>query len=175
MVANTKLKMAREQETIEELPMSRELMDFLIKWGHLAEDFILPDVERIFEELVGCPSSRIRMTAGRITGRSTVNPSQTMTFEGVGECDNYLLLNVMERKLDIADIERFIQKLPSVPEYFPIYAGYQIMGIVASFHLQESVVRYAERQGLIVLGFGEGNMDVLNSEGFTPKNFAPMT
>jgi hypothetical protein len=34
-----------------------------------------------------------------------------------------------------------------------------------------SLVGYAEKQGLIVLGFGQDIMDVLNSPGFAPRTF----
>ena len=60
-----------------------------------------------------------------------------------------------------------------MPEYFPQYADYQIIGAVASLHVREDVVRYGEREGLIVLGFSDWTMNVLNGEGFMPKNFAP--
>jgi len=37
--------------------------------------------------------------------------------------------------------------------------------------VDESVVRYGEKQGLIVLGFEEDVMEVLNSPGFAPRAF----
>ena len=88
-------------------------------------------------------------------------------------CGNYVLVNETKSTLTAEAVQRFIEVLPTVPEYFPQYAGYQIIGAVASLYVREDVVRYGEREGLIVLGFSDWTMNVLNSESFRPKNFAP--
>ena len=47
----------------------------------------------------------------------------------------------------------------------------QIVGVVASLYVDESLVRYAERSGLIVLSFGDEGMDLRNTDGFAPRLF----
>ena len=68
-------------------------------------------------------------------------------------------------------MEKFITKLSNAREFFPEYAGKKIIGAIASLYVDESLVRFGERLGLIVLGFGEDVMDVLNQPGFTPTVF----
>ena len=55
--------------------------------------------------------------------------------------------------------------------YFPEYADYKIIGVIASLYVDPSLVRHNERQGLIILGFGDDVMQVLNSPEFVLKTF----
>jgi hypothetical protein len=58
-----------------------------------------------------------------------------------------------------------------VRSYFPEYADHKIIGAVASLYVDESIVRQGERLGLIVLGFGEEMMEMLNQPGFRLGEF----
>jgi hypothetical protein len=55
--------------------------------------------------------------------------------------------------------------------FFPEYADRHFIGAIASLYVDESVVRYGQKQGVLILGFGEDLMDVLNEPGFVPKRF----
>jgi hypothetical protein len=46
-----------------------------------------------------------------------------------------------------------------------------VFGSIASFFIDPSVVRAAEREGLLVFGLGTGLLEVLNSPGFKPREF----
>ena len=60
---------------------------------------------------------------------------------------------------------------PAGTVFFPEFRGRKIIGALASLYVDGSLVRAAEKQGLVVLGFGEDVMDVLNAPGFVPKTF----
>ena len=55
--------------------------------------------------------------------------------------------------------------------YLPEAAGRKLVGAIASFRTDASLVRAAERQGLLVFGLGSELLEVLNSEGFRPSEF----
>ena len=55
--------------------------------------------------------------------------------------------------------------------FFPEYADRYFIGAIASLYVDESVVRYGQDQGLLVLGLGEDLMTVLNEPGFEPRKF----
>ena len=63
--------------------------------------------------------------------------------------------------------------MPEVREYFPEYAarGFHFHGALAGLYVDPSVVAFAEKRGLIVLGTGEELMTVLNSPSFEPRAF----
>ena len=95
---------------------------------------------------------------------------QLKEFDVIATCGDYLFVNETKSKLAAEHIKAFIEEtLPIVRDFFPEYADKRVIGIMASLYIDESLVRYGERQGLIVLGFGEDLMDVLNSSGFVPK------
>ncbi len=145
------------------------------KMGTMVEDLVAPSIGRILQQTVDCPEDKAHILGVRLKGISSLDESRTREFDTMAVCGNYLLVNETKSTLTTDDIQRFIEVLPTVAEYYPRYANHQIIGAVASLYVKEDVVRYGERQGLIVLGWGEWSMDVLNSEGFRPKNFALTT
>ena len=82
-----------------------------------------------------------------------------------------LLINETKNTLRPEDIPVFVKLLGSVRDFFPEHANKRLIGAIASLYVDPSLVRHAERQGLIVLGFGDQLMDILNSPTFTPKLF----
>jgi hypothetical protein len=89
----------------------------------------------------------------------------------VAACGEYVLINETKSRLDPQIVRDFADHLSEAREFFPEYAGQEFIGAIASLYVDESLVRQGEKLGLIVLGFGEGVMDVLNSPGFIPKAF----
>ncbi len=162
-----------ERSDREAKRMSQQWGALSNKMGTMAEDLVAPSIPRILQETVGCPEGRLDFVGIRMRSRSTIDPARTRELDVMAACGNYLLVNETKSSLDAGDIQQFVDVLPTVPEYFPQYANHQIIGAIASLYVPEDVVRYGERQGLIVLGWGDWSMDVLNSEGFHPKNFAP--
>ena len=51
--------------------------------------------------------------------------------------------------------------------FFPEYADKKIVGAIASLYVDENLVRLGENLGLVVLGFGDDVMQVLNSSGYS--------
>ena len=65
----------------------------------------------------------------------------------------------------------FAALLGNVREYFPEFADKKVIGAIGSLYVDPSLVTHGKRAGLIVLGFGDDVMQVLNSAGFKPKVF----
>jgi hypothetical protein len=139
------------------------------KLGTMAEDLVAPSIPRIVSTVVDCPADQIN-SAVRV--RRTIAAGQVREFDVIATCGDYLFVNETKSRLTPEDIKEFVQgTLPIVRDFFPEYTDKQIIGIIASLYVDESLVRYGERQGLVVLGFGEDVMDVLNSPGFRPKTW----
>jgi len=43
--------------------------------------------------------------------------------------------------------------------------------VIASLYVDKRLVKNGEKHGIIVLGFGQDVMELLNSKGFSPKIF----
>ena len=87
-------------------------------------------------------------------------------------CRDYVLVNETKSTLTSEAITQFVMDcLPCVRDYFPEYANKRVIGAIASLYVDQSLVRHGERLGVIVLGFNEEVMAVLNSAEFMPKAF----
>jgi Sec-independent protein translocase protein TatA len=136
------------------------------KLGTMAEDLIAPSVPRILKQVTGC-SSKIKYSAVRV--RKT--EPQNQEFDVVAVCENYVLINETKSTLRTEHIENFHRLMLKIRDYFPEFKENQFIGAIASLYVDETLVRYGEKLGLVVLGFGEELMDVLNSNDFIPKAF----
>lgn len=103
--------------------------------------------------------------------RSSVDRTRSREFDVIASCGNYFLINETKSRLSPQDVTEFVEALSSVREFFPEVADKRIVGAIASLYVDESLVRFGERNGLIVLGFGQDVMDVLNSPSFSPRFF----
>lgn len=177
---------ARTQEQVEQT--SRELREFKVemreshqemkrRWGELAnkmgtmaEDLVAPSIPRILRTVVDCPSDAIERAAVRVQQRHP-ETQQLQEFDVVAVCGDYVLINETKSRLSPEHVTDFVGLLERAREFFPEYAGKNFIGAIASLYVDPSLVRFGERQGLIVLGFGEDLMDVLNSPEFTPREF----
>jgi len=160
----------------DEMHLSRREMNK--KWGELAnkmgtmaEDLVAPSVPRILRQTVGCPDDRVESVAVRVRRLHPTDRRRKREFDVVAACGEHVLINETRSRLDAQGVEDFAQRMPEERDFFPEYAGKKFVGAVASLYVDESVVRYGEKQGLIVLGFEEDVMEVLNSPGFAPRAF----
>jgi hypothetical protein len=136
----------------------------------MAEDLVAPSVPRILRETVGCSDEPID-SGVRMRRHSTIDWGRTQEFDVVATCGEYALINETKSTLRPEDVAKFVKLLEDVREFFPEFADKKVIGAIGSLYVDQSLVAHGERYGLIVLGFGDDVMQVLNSEGFTPKVF----
>ncbi len=172
MAARTDEQFRRTEEEIERVirEMRREWGKLSNKMGTMAEDLVAPSVPRILRQVIGCPDDAVDSVAVRVRRRHP-ETRQMQEFDVVATCGEYIFINETKSQLRPDHIERFVEVLKRAREYFPEYADRKIIGCIASLYVDPSLVRFGEREGLIVLGFGEDVMDVLNSPEFTPRIF----
>jgi len=141
------------------------------KMGTMAEDLVAPSIERVLREVVGCDKGQVEYVAVRVKRRHP-ETKQHREFDVVAVCGDYLLVNETKSSLSAEAMKAFAtERLPQVREYFPEFADKKIIGAIASLYVDESLVLRGERLGLIVLGFGEDVMDVLNDPDFVPTEY----
>ncbi len=141
------------------------------KMGTLTEDMVAPNIPRILRQVVGCGDEDILFFAARVRKRHAQRSEHMKEFDVVVVCDDFVLINETKSTLRPSDVDAFLRTLQHIREYFPEYADKKFIGAIATLYMPEEVAKYAERKGLIAVGFGEYTMDVLNSPGFKPKVF----
>ncbi len=160
---------ARLEQSVKEL--NKKWGELANKMGTMADDLVSPSVPRILREVIGCPEGRVESMAVRVRRMHPTVRGREREFDVVAVCGEHVLINETRSTLTAKYVEEFVNRMADAREFFPEYADKKFIGAVASLHVDESVVRRGEKLGVLVLGFGEGVMDVLNSPGFTPKEF----
>jgi len=145
--------------------MNRRWGELANKMGTLVEDLVAPSLGRIIKDLTG------QDVVDFSVRRKRKHNGQSQEFDPIAiTADRHIGLNSTKSSLRSADIDHFIdQELPAFRQFFPEYADYPIVGILASLAVEDSVLNYAERRGLVVLGVGDALMEIKNHPGFTPK------
>jgi len=167
-----KVEMRQSHERFEqEMRQSRRDLDK--KWGELsnklgsmAEDLVAPSIPRILKQLTGC-TAEIEYSAVRVRK----SKPQNQEFDVVVKCENWIFINETKSTLRPEHLEKFHRLMQRIRDYFPEYQKNQFIGAIASLYVDQSLVEYGETLGLVVLGFGEELMDVLNSAKYTLKLF----
>lgn len=143
------------------------------KWGELAnkmgtfvEDLVYPSLAGIIRQKF---SLEAEMLGIRIKKRFPGGANYEA--DAIALAGEYIFLNSTRSTLDNRAINDFIKEIPRFRQFFPEYAERKLIGILASLYIDESVVKYAERKGFLVLGVGIELMEIKNTPGFTPKEW----
>ena len=173
----TEMRLSREKSEREmqefKAEMRQSKRDLDKKWGELsnklgtmAEDLVAPSIPRILKQLTGC-SAEIEYSAVRVRK----SQPQNQEFDVVVKCENWVFINETKSNLRPEHLDKFHRLMQRIRDYFPEYKENQFIGAIASLYVDQSLVEYGETLGLVVLGFGEELMDVLNSAKYTLKLF----
>ena len=159
----------KEETREENRRMNRRWGELANKMGTLAEDLVAPSVPRILSEVVGCPEEQMAFLTVRSSRR--LPSGESREFDVISGCGDVLLINETKTRLGPRDVDEFIHTLGRAREFLPEYAERRIVGALASFYVDPSVVTFGERQGLIMLGMDDDVMAVLNSDALRLRWF----
>jgi len=165
------MRVWRERSEAGILEMRKKWGELSNKMGTMAEDLVAPSIPRILRETTKCPDGRVESMAVRVERLHPADRGRSQEFDVVAVCGEYVLINETKSRLDPQAVLDFAQRMLEARDFFPEYADKKFIGAIASLYVDESIVRYGEKQGLIVLGFGRDVMEVLNSPGFVPRKF----
>ncbi len=139
------------------------------RMGTLVEDIVAPSIPAVFCRYFGL--DELEFAASRVRRRHRVGPGRTREFDYVAMAGRLVLVNETKSTRRPEDIPAFLALLGEVREFLPETDGREVVGSLASFYVDPSLVAAGERQGLLMFGLGSGLLDVLNSPGFEPRRF----
>jgi|WetSurMetagenome_2_1015567.scaffolds.fasta_scaffold307137_1 hypothetical protein len=154
----------------ETIKMRRQWGERARKIGRMVDYLVEPVLPDIFRRFVNCPEGGFD-SAVHMWRHNTIDPTLVHDFDMVVSNDDYALINETKSDLTPDNISEFVALLGRVREFIPEFADKKVIGAIGSLYVDQSLVAHGQRYGLIVLGFGDDVMQVLNSEGFTPKTF----
>jgi myosin heavy subunit len=160
------MKAYKEEGRRQNREMNRRWGELANKMGTLVEDLVAPSVPRIVREVLNQDVLDIAVRRQRKLADGRVREFDALAFTADTVC-----LNSTKSTLRSSDVEGFSEEVDAFRTFFPEQAAMPIVGMLASLAIEPSVLTYAERQGLVVLGVGDQLMEVKNSVEFTPKRW----
>jgi hypothetical protein len=139
------------------------------KMGTLVEDIVAPGITTVFQTVFG--RARIEAAIQGMRRTSATEPGRMREFDYVVVAGDLVLITETRRTLRPEDIPQFLTVLREARDYLPEYTNKQIVGALASFSVDPSLVTAGERRGLLMFGLGTGLLEVLNTPGFQPARF----
>ncbi|MDM8519097.1 hypothetical protein QUF64_03555 [Anaerolineales bacterium HSG6] len=170
-------EMAEQVKRNEEnmLRTRKEMGEVSKRLGRIVEDIIAPDLPDMLRILVDCPADEeiaVNTNVQRLhPGKPTSGQRQKVEIDAMAACGNYVLINETKSTLRTEHIQRLHELLTVARGYFPEYEHHQFIGCVASLHVGDDLIRYANRQGLVVLAMKEGLIKIVNRDDFSIRYF----
>ena len=137
--------------------------------GRLVEDVLAPSVSDLFKQLTGWQGD-VKPAPRQWRGRNG-DPAQMREFDLVAWAGDYFLLLEVKSTISPGDIDRLLEVVKQIREYFPEAAQRRVVAGLASFYMDDSIVTAIERRQLLAVGLSSGLAEFLNSPGFKPTEF----
>lgn len=144
-----------------------------IKWGEIAkkvgtitEDLVAPSIPRIVKEALG-----LEVVDVMIRRKKKLADGRTKEYDAIAVAGEYVFVDSTKSTLDSDGVKEFMKDIQEFRAFFPEYAKYKIVGILASLYVEEGVLAYAGKMGFVVIAVGENLMDIKNPKGFKPKEW----
>ena len=163
-----KYKFLRDDSFDDDKAWLRSIAKTSHKMGTLTEDFVEPILPALFKEVLNC-HKEVEFSRQRCSKRLPDGRSQHYSLFAI--CGNYLLIAGDVSFLDAEYISMFREKLKTAREFLPEFADKQVIGALLTFEVDLERVPQGEREGFIMLGIIDGEVALLNQEGFVPKAY----
>lgn len=138
------------------------------KMGTLAEDIVAPSIPDLFRGLFGVEDPDWYV---RVLRRHRADRSRRVEFDVVAWGGEHFLATETRSRAKPEDLPELLSRFREVRGFFAEAEGLKVVGALASFYVDASLVRAAEREGLLVFGLGGGLLELLNTPGFKPREF----
>ena len=142
--------------------LSKQLGDLGNRLGEFVEHAVAPAVVQLFQ------AQGVEV--------HEVHPEVSSKRNGEGVEIDLLVINddalvavECKSKLTHAHVDEHLERMEKLKRLFPLYKNHRALGAVAAMVMSDSVKAYAQNQGFYVLCQNGENVEVSNTEGFTPR------
>ncbi len=158
------MKKSQELRDIETRRMNQRWGDVVNKWGKLVEDIVFPNFAAIIKQKYDVTIKDLMVR--RIL---ELEDGQTKEFDLIGVTNEYIFLNSTKSTLKNKHVDEFIKEIDLFWAIFPEFRKLKLIGILASIYIDNTVIKYAEKKGFLVMGIGLELMELKNDPKFEPK------
>jgi hypothetical protein len=150
----------RQQAEKERKDFNKRLAELSDSMGTLIEDMVAPNARRIASEIF--PSDPVIRLAQRVRQTHPADRGQMIEIDLLTAGREHLMVVEAKRRLDTEKIREFVEKLSSIPEYMPEYAGHKLVPVVASVTIDPSAITFLNRQKVYGVAMGDETMQLVN-------------
>jgi hypothetical protein len=150
-----------ERAEKERRDFNKRMAELSDSMGTLIEDMVAPNARRIASEIF--PDDPAITVAQRVRKTHPTDCSRMAEIDLLAAGRDYLMIFEAKRRLDSQKIREFVEKLESIPEFFPEYASLKIVPVVASVTIEPSVLTFLNRQKVVYgVAMGDETMELVN-------------
>jgi len=157
--ARTDAQLLRMQEQAEKerRDFNRRMVELSDSMGTLVEDMVAPNADRLAAQIFGDDpvidiSQRVRRRRG----------GESMELDLLAAGSRNVMVVESKRRLRTEDPDSFLLKLQKLVDFFPEYAGYRIVPVMASVTIEPSMVSNLTRRKVYGIAFGDETMELVN-------------
>jgi hypothetical protein len=140
--------------------MARQWGDLANRLGTVTEDVAAPNIPRIARRYFGMATlDEFRVRDHRKRGSNTAEERE---FDVVAwDAARFLVVEV-KSQVNVRDAEALLSRLPDLVDFYPEAAARQVVPILASFSIHESVLTYLTRHGVYGMVMSGATMRLSN-------------
>jgi hypothetical protein len=154
----------RRRADLDRRDLNKRMAELSDSMGTLIEDMVAPNAARLAAEIA--PDDPVQTVAQRLKRHHPAKRGLLIEIDLLAAGRQHLIIFEAKRRVDAEKVREFLQKLQTIPEYFPEYASHRIIPVVASVNLDPSVVSFLSRQKVYGVAMGEHTMELVNRGAF---------
>jgi hypothetical protein len=150
----------RQQAEKDRKDFNKRLAELSDSMGTLVEDMVAPNARRIASEIF--PSDAVVWLAQRYRKTHPTDSGRMIEIDLLAVGRTHVMVVEAKRRLNPDKIRDLVEKVSSVPEFLPEYAGYVLVPVVASVTIEPSVIAFLNRQKVYGVAMGDETMELVN-------------
>ena len=154
----------RQRAEKEQKEFNRQLAGISDRLGTLIEDMVAPNAPRIAKALF--KNDDVLGSAIRLRRRHPSDLAQSIEIDLLVYGERHLLVCEAKSKVTPEKAAAFLEKVRTIPSFFPEYSRFKILPMIASVSIEPSLVAHLTRLRIYALGFGDETMELLNASEF---------
>ncbi|MBN2090895.1 hypothetical protein JW964_14880 [candidate division KSB1 bacterium] len=158
------MKKSQELRDIETRRMNQRWGDVVNKWGKLVEDLVAPNFETIIKQKFNLEINELFVRHKR-----KLAPGQVKEFDLIAVTEEFVFLNSTKSTLLSNHVDELIDEIKIFWKLYPEFHNLKLIGVLSSIYTDNSVLNYAGKKGILVMGVGLELMELKNDPKFEPK------
>jgi flagellar biosynthesis GTPase FlhF len=154
----------RQRAEQDRKDFNKRLAELSDSMGTLIEDMVAPNARRIAAEIF--PADPVVRVTQRFRQVHPADRGRMLELDLLAAGLEHLMVVEAKRRLDPEKIREFVEKLSTLTEFLPEYAGHKLIPVVASVTIDPSVITFLNRQRVYGVAMGDETMQLVNRGQF---------